>query len=225
MTRALLMTTLLALLTTGCNPDDSELSYAVLVEVTRSGDMTDAELRDAFLAAEAGLNEAPGLERAYLVHTPNSVGRVYLWRTRADAEAYFDERWQARVEDIHGGPPKATWFLVPAQTSGASPGSAGGDGVVVIVRVRTPWYAPQRLVASRMRDSIPQYSAIAGLDYKIYSITEDRMLGGIYLWENQAAVDDFYDAAWHDGIRERYGEDARLDRFTSTAVLITDPTS
>ncbi len=44
-------------------------------------------------------------------------------------------------------------------------GLSANPPVAVVVKVTTPWYAPRFLVTSKMRDTIPQYQAIAGLNF------------------------------------------------------------
>ena len=57
------------------------------------------------------------------------------------------------------------------------------DPVVALVRVPRPWYAPQALVARRMRDTQAQYAALPGLRFKAYSFErETGAFGGVYWW-------------------------------------------
>ena len=60
-------------------------------------------------------------------------------------------------------------------------GLSGNSPVAVVVKVPTPWYAPKFFVTSKMRDTIPQYQAIAGLNFKAFSFAKaDRHYGGVY---------------------------------------------
>jgi hypothetical protein len=56
--------------------------------------------------------EAPGLVRKYFVRGEDGLtwGGVYLWETREDAEALFDEEWQERVKETYGSPPTMEWL-------------------------------------------------------------------------------------------------------------------
>ena len=59
-------------------------------------------------------------------------------------------------------------------------GFSASSPVAVVVKVPTPWYAPRFLVTSKMRDTIPQYQAIAGLNFKAFSFAKaDGHFGGI----------------------------------------------
>ena len=42
-----------------------------------------------------------------------SAGGVYLWETRAAAEAIYNSEWKARVKQLYGSEPKISWFDTP----------------------------------------------------------------------------------------------------------------
>ncbi len=56
--------------------------------------------------------QAPGLVRKYFVRGEDGLswGGVYLWETRAQAEAVFDEEWHERVTETYGSPPTMRWL-------------------------------------------------------------------------------------------------------------------
>ena len=56
-----------------------------------------------------------GLVRKYYVRSEDgrSVGGVYLWESRAAAEAVYDGEWRARVEQLYGSKPTIIWFDTP----------------------------------------------------------------------------------------------------------------
>lgn len=61
--------------------------------------------------------------------------------------------------------------------------------VIGMTRLKAPWYAPKIFVESKMKDSIPEYSAIKGLQKKMYSLESDSSIfGGVYLWVNEKAA-------------------------------------
>ncbi len=51
--------------------------------------------------------QAPGLVRKYFVRGEDGLtwGGIYLWETRAQAEALFDKEWHERVTETYGSPP------------------------------------------------------------------------------------------------------------------------
>ncbi len=56
--------------------------------------------------------QIPGLVRKDYVRGPFDGG-VYLWASRAAAEAYLDDAWMARMTEMFGQTPKVTWLDVP----------------------------------------------------------------------------------------------------------------
>ncbi|MBL8685797.1 MAG: hypothetical protein JNK05_41865 [Myxococcales bacterium] len=89
---------------------------------------------------------------------------------------------------------------------------------LAIVRVRTPWYAPNFVVRSRFRDAVPEYEALAALDAKYFILTEDGRFGGIYLWSSRRDATEFYSDTWRRDIRARRGSDPDLRLFDVASV-------
>lgn len=213
--------TLFVLFACSSLPEDHDV--AVLVEIDRPAGISDAELHDAFVKSLPLYKKVDGLKRKYFVHSEAHFGGVYLWDNTRSASAFFDSAWHNRIQSTYGQPASLTHFDVPTDTPGASPGSAGKDGVVAIVKVGAPWYAPLGTIASRMKDSIPDYNVITGLDYKIYSIADGKRVGGIYLWDNETAANAFYDPSWHARILATYDEKADLAFYRAPLVLVNQP--
>jgi len=194
---------------------------AVLVEVPRPAGATHETIDAGFREALSAFERVPGLQRKYFTRTDTDIGGVYLWDSVASAQAFFDEAWTTRVRCAYGSEPRLTYFDAPVSTPGGGEGSAGADSVVSIVRVTAPWYAPRALITSRMEDSVPRYAEIPGLDFKVYTIASGKQVGGIYLWAHARSAQAFYDAAWHQRIRETYEEDADIAYF-HTPVQLTE---
>lgn len=98
-----------------------------------------------------------------------------------------------------------------------------GTPVVAIVRVPAPWYVPRRLIARRMRDTIPEYEDIPGLAFKAYSFADDGAFGGLYLWTDRASAERWFGEAWHARVRRARGVDGEV-RLLEAPVLL-DATS
>ncbi|AEI51985.1 hypothetical protein [Runella slithyformis] len=78
---------------------------------------------------------------------------------------------------------------------------------LTITKVRKPWYAWRSLVVHKMKESIPEYQAIEGLNQKFYSFTENRkMFGGLYFWETEQDANKWFNKAWFDRIEKKYAE-------------------
>ena len=73
---------------------------------------------DANKAAELFKGSAPkyrgmkGLVRKYYLFDADKRigGGVYLWKTRADAEAVYTPAWQAYIAERYGAPPDIRYF-------------------------------------------------------------------------------------------------------------------
>ena len=73
---------------------------------------------DARKAAELFKGSAPkyrgmkGLVRKYYVFDEQSRigGGIYLWRTRADADAVYTPQWKAYIAERYGAPPEIRYF-------------------------------------------------------------------------------------------------------------------
>jgi heme-degrading monooxygenase HmoA len=72
--------------------------------------------------------------------------------------------------------------------------------------VKKPWYAWKRLVISKMKESIPEYEAVKGLQNKFYSFTENQAyFGGIYFWESELHAREWFNQDWFDRTEKKYG--------------------
>ncbi|MEM9004904.1 MAG: YdhR family protein [Cyanobacteria bacterium P01_F01_bin.86] len=59
--------------------------------------------------------DIPGLMRKYFVisEAEDSAGGIYMWESRAAAEACFTENFRLIIEERYGGPPEITYFDCP----------------------------------------------------------------------------------------------------------------
>jgi heme-degrading monooxygenase HmoA len=109
----------------------------------------------------------------------------------------------------------ATMAAAPVGVDQADPGVGDLHGpVVVIVKVPKPWYAPDFLVVRKMRAALPQYQRIPGLTYKIFSIARpEGEFGGIYLWQDRASAEAWFNPAWYRRVKTERGVDADVRMF------------
>lgn len=54
-----------------------------------------------------------GLIRKHYLNGPTGGGGVYLWRTRADAEAWYTDEWKTSMTQRFGVEPIVTWYDNP----------------------------------------------------------------------------------------------------------------
>jgi hypothetical protein len=77
--------------------------------------ITREEARMAFLSTAPKYQGVAGLFRKYyfLSQDRKTVGGIYLWKSRAEAETMYTESWRAFVRDKYGADPSGTYFDTP----------------------------------------------------------------------------------------------------------------
>lgn len=77
--------------------------------------ITREEARVIFLSTAPTYRGVPGLVRKCYVLSEDggTAGGVYLWRSRADADAMYTERWKAFVREKYGTDPAITYLESP----------------------------------------------------------------------------------------------------------------
>ena len=56
----------------------------------------------------------PGLARKYFTLSDDGrFGGIYLWNSRAEAQAWFSDGWRAKAAATYGAAPEVTYFDVP----------------------------------------------------------------------------------------------------------------
>jgi hypothetical protein len=77
--------------------------------------VTREQARSIFLTTAPTYQSVKGLFRkSYVVaQDGNSVGGIYLWNSRAEAEAVFTESWRAYVRGKYNSEPSVTYFDSP----------------------------------------------------------------------------------------------------------------
>ena len=77
--------------------------------------ITRDEARTIFLSTAPKYKGVPGLFRKCYVHSQDgaTVGGIYLWSSRAQAEAMYTEDWKAFVRGKYGTEPSVTYFDSP----------------------------------------------------------------------------------------------------------------
>jgi hypothetical protein len=73
------------------------------------------EAKRIFLSTAPTYQGVAGLHRkCYVLSEDGStVGGIYLWRSRADAEAMYTDAWRAFVREKYGTEPSVTYFDSP----------------------------------------------------------------------------------------------------------------
>jgi hypothetical protein len=73
------------------------------------------EARTTFLGTAPKYLGVPGLVRKYylLAQDGKSVGGIYLWNSRAEADALYTDSWKAFVREKYGTEPSLTYLDTP----------------------------------------------------------------------------------------------------------------
>jgi Putative mono-oxygenase ydhR len=77
--------------------------------------ITREEARSIFLSTAPKYQGVAGLFRKCYVLSQdgNTAGGIYLWNSRAEAEAIYTESWRAFVREKYGTDPSLTYFESP----------------------------------------------------------------------------------------------------------------
>ena len=79
------------------------------------GDAKFEALKEAFAASVPKFQQVPGLLRKYYLLSDDgeTAGGVYLWKSRADAEALYTDEWKQMLEEKYGSEPVLSYFESP----------------------------------------------------------------------------------------------------------------
>ena len=73
------------------------------------------EVRAMFESSAPTYQKLPGLKRKHYLRAEDggTAGGVYLWESKAAAEAVYDEAWRERLTERYGAPPTVEYFDSP----------------------------------------------------------------------------------------------------------------
>jgi hypothetical protein len=73
------------------------------------------QAKEVFLSTAPKYQEAPGLIRKYylLSEDGGTVGGVYLWKSKEDAEGLYTNEWKNFIKEKYGGEPSIVYFHSP----------------------------------------------------------------------------------------------------------------
>jgi len=160
--------------------------------------------------------------KAYAIaQTDGHYGGLYLWKDLASSRAWFNPAWFERVERERGAKGQVRFYEVPVaidNTPGGTPAQANGASVSTLVTIQIPAGIGKTRLVQEFQAAIPTYRAVPGLLRKYFILTDDGRFGGIYLWKDRAAADQWFNAGWRERVRATYGTDATMEWF-DTAIL------
>ena len=91
--------------------------------------------------------------------------------------------------------------------------------ITAIVRFQLPKGTTLDDAKALFEKSVPNYKSAQGLVRKYYLFGEDRIGGGVYLWESREAADQQYSAAWKSMITEKFGTPPEITYFETPVIV------
>jgi hypothetical protein len=87
----------------------------VLTSFTVPKALSRAEARKIFLGTAPTYQGVPGLHQKHYVLSDDgaTVGGIYFWRSRREAEAMYTPSWRSFVREKYGTEPTVTYFDSP----------------------------------------------------------------------------------------------------------------
>ena len=91
--------------------------------------ITREEARRIFLSTAPTYRGVPGLFRKTYVLSQDgaTAGGIYLWNSKAEAEAMYTDGWRAFVREKYGTEPTVTYFESPVVVDNVTQEVLGGD--------------------------------------------------------------------------------------------------
>jgi hypothetical protein len=77
--------------------------------------MSREQAKEVFMSTAPKYQEARGLIRKYylLSEDGGTVGGIYLWQSREDAERLYSKEWKSFIKEKYGGEPSIVYFHSP----------------------------------------------------------------------------------------------------------------
>jgi len=91
--------------------------------------------------------------------------------------------------------------------------------ITALVRFPLPQGTTRDEAKALFEKSAPNYRGVPGLIRKYYLYGDDRIGGGVYLWNDRDTAERFYSDAWKRAIAQRYGAQPEI-LFFETPVIV-----
>jgi len=88
-------------------------TVTVVVAIPTPAGLSRAAVEQGIQKAIPTYRTVPGLLRKYFTVGDHDFGGVYLFNSRAAADAWFNEAWSKRVVATYGAPASVTYYDVP----------------------------------------------------------------------------------------------------------------
>jgi hypothetical protein len=86
-----------------------------IVQFKMPAPMSREQAKEVFMSTAPKYQQVPGLIRKYylLSEDGGTLGGVYLWKSREDAESLHTEEWKNFVKEKYGAEPTIVYFQTP----------------------------------------------------------------------------------------------------------------
>lgn len=179
-----------------------------------------SRMRDTVPEYEA----VPGLAfKAYsFARADGAFGGLYLWTDLPAARAWFGPAWFERVQRERGVAGQVRFFEVPValdNTPGGTPRQLHAGAVGTLVSLPIPAGVGRERLVAEFQAALPTYRQVPGLLLKAFTLSDDGRFGGLYLWQDTASAERWFNAGWQQRARERYGAEPRIEWFDTPVLL------
>ena len=91
--------------------------------------------------------------------------------------------------------------------------------ITAVVRFTLPQGTSLDAAKAMYEKSAPTYKGAPGLVRKYYLYSEDRIGGGVYLWESREAAERMYSDTWKKTIAERFGNSPEITYYETPVIV------
>ena len=91
---------------------------AVVVAINIPPGLARTQIEGLFKQQSPAFQKLPGLKQKYFTVNANQAGGIYLFASRAAAEAFFTTQWTEQVTKTYGSKPNVTYFDAPVIIQG-----------------------------------------------------------------------------------------------------------
>ena len=91
--------------------------------------------------------------------------------------------------------------------------------ITAIVRFPLPKQTTLDGAKAMFEKSARNYETVPGLIRKYYLFSEDRVGGGVYLWESRDAAERMYSAAWRTMVAEKFGTPPEIAYYETPVIV------
>ncbi len=91
------------------------MMITALVQIKPSAPLTRDKAQEILSNVAPRFRDVPGLIRKYFLRSEDGgiVGGVYLWKSRADADRFYDGGFRQSIFERYGSEPSVTYFESP----------------------------------------------------------------------------------------------------------------